>query len=38
MTLTSRGLYAYLTMMTGQRAGTNFPLDARRKTLIGREP
>src|SRR3990172_6563887 len=36
MTLTSRGLYAYLTMLTGPRAGTNFPLDARRKTLIGR--
>jgi Nif-specific regulatory protein len=36
MTVTSRGLYAYLTMQTGPRAGTNFPLDARRKTLIGR--
>jgi Nif-specific regulatory protein len=36
MTVTSRGLYAYLTMLTGNRAGTNFPLDARRKTLIGR--
>jgi Nif-specific regulatory protein len=36
MTLTSRGLYAYLTILTGQRAGTNFPLDARRRTLIGR--
>jgi Nif-specific regulatory protein len=36
MTVTSRGLYAYLTMLTGQRAGTNFPLDARRQTLIGR--
>jgi Nif-specific regulatory protein len=36
MTVTSRGLYAYLTMLTGPRAGTNFALDARRKTLIGR--
>lgn len=36
MTVTSRGLYAYLTVLTGPRAGTNFPLDARRKTLIGR--
>ena len=36
MTMTSRGVYAYLTMLTGNRAGTNFPLDARRKTLIGR--
>jgi two-component system response regulator HydG len=36
MTVTSRGLYAYLTILTGNRAGTNFPLDARRKTLIGR--
>ena len=36
MTVTSRGLYAYLTILSGNRAGTNFPLDARRKTLIGR--
>jgi Nif-specific regulatory protein len=36
MTVTSRGLYAYLTILTGNRAGTNFPLDTRRKTLIGR--
>jgi Nif-specific regulatory protein len=36
MTVTSRGLYAYLTIRTGNRAGTNFPLDARRKTLLGR--
>ncbi len=36
MTVTSRGLYAYLTILTGNRAGTNFPLDPRRKTLIGR--
>jgi Nif-specific regulatory protein len=36
MTVISRGLYAYLTILTGNRAGTNFPLDARRKTLIGR--
>jgi Nif-specific regulatory protein len=36
MTVTSRGLYAYLTILTGNRAGTNFPLDARRKNLIGR--
>jgi Nif-specific regulatory protein len=36
MTVTSRGLYAYLTILTGNRAGTNFPLDPRRETLIGR--
>lgn len=36
MTVTSRGLYAYLTILTGPRAGTNFALDARRQTLIGR--
>ncbi len=36
MTVTSRGLYAYLTILTGNRVGTNFPLDARRNTLIGR--
>jgi two-component system response regulator HydG len=36
MTVTSRGFYAYLTILTGNRAGTNFPLDARRNTLIGR--
>ena len=36
MTVTSRGLYAYLTILTGNRAGMNFPLDARRDTLIGR--
>src|SRR6478672_918105 len=36
MTVTSRGLYAYLTILTGNRAGTNFPLDARRDTTIGR--
>src|SRR6476469_10055203 len=36
MTVTSRGLYAYLTMLSGNRAGMNFPLDARRDTLIGR--
>ena len=36
MTVTSRGLYAYLTILTGNRAGTNFPLDTRRQTLIGR--
>jgi Nif-specific regulatory protein len=36
MTVTSRGLYAYLTILTGNRAGTNFPLDPRIKTLIGR--
>jgi Nif-specific regulatory protein len=36
MTVTSRGLYAYLTSLTGNRAGTNFPLDPRRQTLIGR--
>jgi Nif-specific regulatory protein len=36
MTVTNRGLYAYLTILTGNRAGTNFPLDPRRETLIGR--
>ncbi len=36
MTVISRGLYAYLTILTGNRAGTNFPLDARRNTLVGR--
>jgi Nif-specific regulatory protein len=36
MSVSSRGLYAFLTILTGNRAGTNFPLDARRKTLIGR--
>src|SRR5688500_5681825 len=36
MTVTSRGLYAFLTILTGNRAGTNFPLAARRQTLIGR--
>jgi two-component system, NtrC family, response regulator HydG len=36
MTVTSRGLYAFLTIVTGNRAGTNFPLDARRATSIGR--
>lgn len=36
MTVTSRGLYAYLTILSGNRAGTNFPLDSRRNTLIGR--
>src|SRR3990172_4945048 len=29
-------LYAYLTMLTGNRAGTNFPLDGSRETVIGR--
>jgi Nif-specific regulatory protein len=29
-------VYAYLTILTGKRAGTNFPLDAARETLIGR--
>lgn len=36
MTVTNRGLYAFLTILTGNRAGTNFPLDPRRETLIGR--
>jgi Nif-specific regulatory protein len=31
-----RALYAYLTLLTGSRAGTNFALDGSRKTLIGR--
>jgi two-component system, NtrC family, response regulator HydG len=29
-------LYAYLTIMTGNRAGTNFPLDPTRESVIGR--
>jgi len=29
-------LYAYLTIMTGNRAGTNFPLDPARESVIGR--
>ena len=29
-------LYAYLTILTGKRSGTNFPLDPRRETLMGR--
>ena len=29
-------MYAYLTILTGKRSGTNFPLDAARETLIGR--
>jgi len=29
-------LYAYLTIMTGNRSGTNFPLEPERETLIGR--
>jgi Nif-specific regulatory protein len=29
-------LYAYLTLLTGNRAGTNFPLDPARETSIGR--
>jgi Nif-specific regulatory protein len=29
-------LYAYLTILTGNRAGTNFPLDPARETVIGR--
>jgi Nif-specific regulatory protein len=32
----SPNLYAYLTLLTGNRAGTNFPLDASRETSIGR--
>ena len=36
MTATGHKLYAFLTLLTGNRAGTNFPLDASRKTLIGR--
>ncbi len=36
MTATGKRLYAYLTILTGNRAGTNFALDARRETLIGR--
>jgi len=29
-------VYAYFTILTGRQAGTNFPLDASRETLIGR--
>jgi two-component system response regulator HydG len=29
-------LYAYLTLLSGNRAGTNFPLDTSRETSIGR--
>jgi two-component system response regulator HydG len=29
-------VYAYLTILSGKRSGTNFPLDALRDTLIGR--
>ena len=29
-------MYAYLTILTGNRSGTNFPLDPSRDTLIGR--
>src|SRR5262245_11332953 len=29
-------LYAYLTILTGSRAGTNFPLDGSRETLVCR--
>jgi Nif-specific regulatory protein len=29
-------VYAYLTLLTGKRSGTNFPLDPGRDTLIGR--
>jgi Nif-specific regulatory protein len=36
MTATGQKLYAFLTLLTGNRAGTNFPLDTSRKTLIGR--
>jgi Nif-specific regulatory protein len=31
-----RVLYAYLTILTGNRAGTNFPLDGTHENLIGR--
>lgn len=29
-------MYAYLTILTGNRSGTNFPLEASRETLLGR--
>ena len=29
-------MYAYLTILTGNRSGTNFPLDSSRETLLGR--
>ena len=29
-------MYAYLTILTGNQAGTNFPLDPSRETLLGR--
>ena len=36
MTSSGQATYAYLTILTGSRAGTNFPLDPTCKTLIGR--
>jgi two-component system response regulator HydG len=36
MIATGKRLYAYLTMLSGNRAGTNFALDSQRQTLIGR--
>jgi two-component system, NtrC family, response regulator HydG len=32
----NRVLYAYLTILTGNRSGTNFPLDPARENVIGR--
>lgn len=34
--LDQRVLYAYLTILTGNRAGTNFPLDSSHENVIGR--
>ena len=31
-----RVLYAFLTILTGNRSGTNFPLDPARENVIGR--
>jgi two-component system response regulator HydG len=36
MMLDQRVLYAYLTILTGNRAGTNFPLDSSHENVIGR--
>lgn len=36
MTESDQAVYAYLTILSGNRAGTNFPLDPGRETHIGR--
>lgn len=35
-TLTAKSVYAFLTILAGNQSGTNFPLDVRRETLMGR--